>query len=196
MEYLTNYLTNINIDIVTIIPYEYLGQIFKLCFMSFLIVFLPLLLFLGYTHFKDALLEKEKKIASYLPKVILLAALGLVGGIFVCLKIFLPYLSIYQLQSGVQNMRTLSSVINFLIWISTGFALLFQLPLLLQALVKTGIIKIKQLQEKRKVVLVAIMIICAVLTPPDPLSLLLMIVPTYLMFEVTLYFIQRKLKKT
>ena len=71
-----------------------------------------------------------------------------------------------------------------------GFGLVFETPVVLVLLSILGLVESKTLAKNRKIVLVGILVLSALLTPPDPLSQLAMGVPTYLMFEVSILVIR------
>lgn len=67
-----------------------------------------------------------------------------------------------------------------------GFGIMFQLPVVVVILVRTGLVRTQTLRKSRPVVVIAILVLAAVLTPPDVISQLLMAVPTWLLFELAL----------
>ena len=67
-----------------------------------------------------------------------------------------------------------------------GFGLMFQLPVVVVVLVRTGLIRTATLRRSRPVVVIVILVLAAILTPPDVVSQLLMAVPTWLLFELAL----------
>jgi sec-independent protein translocase protein TatC len=67
-----------------------------------------------------------------------------------------------------------------------GAGLLFQLPVVVYFLTKVGIVTPKFLREYRKHSIVVILIVSAILTPPDPLSQALISIPLYLLFEISI----------
>ena len=74
--------------------------------------------------------------------------------------------------------------------VHSGFGLVFETPVILVLLSILGLVDAKFLSENRKFVLVGILILSALLTPPDPLSQLAMGVPTYLMYEISIIVIK------
>ena len=79
------------------------------------------------------------------------------------------------------------SVVMLLIF---GFGLVFETPVILVLLSILGLVDAKFLSENRKFVLVGILVLSALLTPPDPLSQLAMGIPTYLMYEISIIVIK------
>ncbi len=80
-----------------------------------------------------------------------------------------------------------------------AFGISFQLPLVLTLLAKAGVITAEDLEGKRKYAFLGIAVFAAFLTPPDPLSLVALIVPTYLLYEVAILavrYMEQKEEKT
>ncbi len=85
---------------------------------------------------------------------------------------------------------TLDRHVEIVIKTIIAFGLAFQLPLLVLALGWIGLIPSKVLREKRRHAIVAIFIIAMVLTPPDPVSQIIMAVPMCLLYEVCIWVIR------
>jgi sec-independent protein translocase protein TatC len=77
--------------------------------------------------------------------------------------------------------------LNFVGFMFLGFGAAFELPLLLFFLGLAGVVSVEQLQRQRRVAVVAIVAIAAVVTPSqDPYTMLIMAVPLYLLYELTI----------
>lgn len=72
-------------------------------------------------------------------------------------------------------------------WLCLAFGMMFQTPLLVIVLVKIGITSVKDLRQKRPYVLTVILIISAILTPPDVLSQLILALPAAMLFELGIF---------
>lgn len=93
---------------------------------------------------------------------------------------------------------TLEHYISLVLKILFGFGLCFQLPVLIVLLVKVGVLSTKTLAEHRKTALVAVAVVSAFIAPPDAISMLLLMVPLYLLFEGSLWvsrFLEGKKRK-
>ena len=84
----------------------------------------------------------------------------------------------------------MSGVINSFITMGVGFGIAFQFPLLMIFLVKFGLIKVSTLSSIRGYVVVILLIISAILTPPDVMSQLIMFFPLYFLYEGTLLYLK------
>lgn len=146
----------------------------------------PYILRQAWGFLAPGLYHGEKKFAGWLLLVscILFAA----GGAFALFAI-LPVVMAFSL--GFQT-PWLEAAIGFEQFISLigmmvlAFGLMFQFPAAVVLLVRTGAVSIERLGSLRSYVFVAILIISAILTPPDVFSQMMMAVPTYLLFELGL----------
>lgn len=82
------------------------------------------------------------------------------------------------------EMIRLTDYVAFVIKLILGFGLAFQLPLVLLALGVAGVVEPNQLQEKRRHVVVGLLVMAMLLTPPEPVSQLMMAGTLYLLYEV------------
>lgn len=103
--------------------------------------------------------------------------------------------------SQMMNWEILYDLENYyssVVWVPLATGVSFELPLLVVILIYIGALKPEFLKKYRRVIFVAIMIFAAVVTPPDPLTLVLLTVPLYLLYEAAVFvgvrLLGRKLK--
>ena len=109
------------------------------------------------------------------------------GGVCFAYFVVLPMLFHFMLAvapAGVAVMPDISEYLNTVLSLSLAFGLSFELPVAIVLLVITGFVTPAQLREARGYVLVGAFVVAAVLTPPDPLSQILLAVPLYLLYEL------------
>jgi len=135
----------------------------------------------------------EKKITNF--KIIVLSTLCLslfILGLFFGYKLLIP-LSISFFNSLSLNLEfidlnyTLENYLVYLIWILIISSMIFQIPAIMVFLIKVGILSREFLSRKRSYVIVFIFIIAALLSPPDPISQILIVIPLYILFELSLF---------
>jgi sec-independent protein translocase protein TatC len=87
----------------------------------------------------------------------------------------------------LKPMISVESALSFALWLSLGLGVLFQLPVILSALASWGLVTSHDLRRHRRQAVLVILILAAVLTPgPDVASQLLLAVPTYILFEISI----------
>ena len=133
-----------------------------------------------------ALYDNEKKFI----KTVVFAStfLFLLGACF-CIFVIMPIVVKFGLSFAGENITPvfgLSNIINLTLVMAASFGAMFQMPLITIALVKSGVISYESLSDKRPYVIVIILILAAIFTPPDVISQLMLGTPTYLLFETGL----------
>ena len=133
---------------------------------------------------------KEKK--AFLPFLLLTPVFFLAGAgfaYFVAMPWALHFLLSFQGDVGGVNQEALPGVGNYLSFCTRflfGFGVAFLLPILLMILERAGFVTREQLAKSRRYALVGAAAVSAVLTPPDAVSMLLMLVPLYGLYEFAL----------
>lgn len=133
-----------------------------------------------------ALYDNEKKFI----KTVVFAStfLFLLGACF-CIFVIMPIVVKFGLSFAGENITPVfgfSNIINLTLVMAASFGAMFQMPLITIALVKSGVISYESLSDKRPYVIVIILILAAIFTPPDVISQLMLGTPTYLLFEAGL----------
>ena len=141
-----------------------------------------------------ALYENEKKIVL---NAVVSSSIFFVLGVIFCVTTFLPLVikfGISFMSDNIQAVFGISNVINLAFWLMFSFGIMFQFPIIVYYLLKSKLIDIKSIKDKRPYVVVVLLIFAATLTPPDVISQLMLFIPSYLLFEGGLLFANLKLK--
>ena len=93
--------------------------------------------------------------------------------------------------SAVRNHFSLSQYVGFVLTLSLGFGLAFELPLVVLFIVAIGIVSTEKLGHYRRYIILIIFFVAAILTPPDVISQILLAVPMLLLFEGALFAARR-----
>lgn len=117
---------------------------------------------------------------------IVLFWLGLLFAFFVAVPFALQFFMSFE-TATITSAITLRNYVGFVNTMLLAFGLAFQTPIVLIFLMKTGLVPREYLARNRRIVLIVVMIVSAILTPPDALSMLVMTVPLYLLFEGSLW---------
>ncbi len=134
------------------------------------------------------LLPDEKKIVHiYGPVALALFLFGGTFAFFVVLPMSLQFFLGYAAE-GIRPLITLDKYVAYVVNVVLAFAVAFELPVLLFMLARLGVVQRAWLIEKRKFAVVAVLIVAAVLTPPDVVSQLMLAVPLVLLYELGIVF--------
>ena len=160
--------------------------------MGVLVAF-PYLIIQLYGFVAPALYTQEKKYSVLLIFFgVLLFALGVLLNYFVIFPFAFRFLSTYQVQEMVVNQIALKSYISTLLVLSLLLGILFEIPIIAYFLAKLGLIDKPLLVQYRKHAIVVLAILAAFLTPTaDVFTLLLVTVPLYLLYELSIHIVAR-----
>lgn len=134
-----------------------------------------------------ALYSNERKYSVYTVVVMyLLFVLGILMSYFILFPISFRFLGTYQVDVNIPNTITIDSYLSFFSSLTFMMGLVFQLPVMCFFLSKIGILTSAAMSRYRRHAFVVIMIVAAFITPPDLLTMVLVTVPLYLLYELSL----------
>lgn len=147
----------------------------------------PYILFELFRFITPALYENEKKYSVQVAGVIYaLFILGVLMSYYVLFPISFRFLGTYSVAERVHSSITLDSYVSTFTTLTLVMGLVFQLPVIAFALAKMGFISSAVLSEYRKHAFIVIMLVAAIITPPDLMTLILVTIPLYLLFEISI----------
>jgi len=131
--------------------------------------------------------KKERKNSKWaVTSVSFLFLVGVSFGYFVMSPLAVWFLSSYSISDMISNEFDITSYVSTVTALVFGSGLLFQLPVVVYFLSRIGIVTPKLMRQYRKHALVGILILGAIITPPDPLSQSLISLPLYLLYEISI----------
>ena len=138
---------------------------------------------------KPGLHSKERNITGgAVFYVSLLFAAGVLFGYYILSPLSINFLANYTVDESILNEFDLLSYINTLIMMVLACALMFQLPMLVYVLSKTGLVTPYLMRHFRRHAIVVILVIAAILTPsPDMFSQVIVALPIYFLYEISIY---------
>lgn len=177
--------------LVFIAPTEAFFVNLKVAFYAGLFLSVPLLLFQVWKFVAPGLYEHERRYSF--PFLIISTVLFLLGSIFAYVVI-LPIALHFLIAQGGELWKpniTLSNYLAFCMRLILAAGLIFEFPVLMYFLAKVGVVTPEFLIKNRKYAVLVAFIISAILTPPDVFSQVLLAVPLFLLFEVSIFVAKR-----
>jgi len=185
--YTTGYITSTSpCDLVALAPAEAVTAHLRLSVAIGIITASPVLLFQIWRFVAPGLYEKERKGVISVTVAGTLLFIG--GAAFAWFVMRRPALLLFQsFETGnIHGTWSVSAYLGFIGSFLLVFGAAFQLPLAVLFLTKTGVIQPRTLGKYRRHVVVGLLIMAAILTPPDPLTQVMLALPLYILFELSL----------
>ncbi len=180
-------------------PMEWFLLSLKLSAYVGLLLTLPYILYQICAFVFPGLKPNERK--TVLIMLIGCSALSLVGlavAYFGVFPLVLPYI-LQWTPEGVTTMLSISETVSLILMGLLAFAIVFQFPMVVLVLVYMDLLSPATLKHFRRQAIVGLAVLSAVLTPPDPISMLMMMTPLVLLYEVSIWLsylvVRRKRKK-
>ena len=147
----------------------------------------PYILFELFRFISPALYENERKYSVQVAGIIyVLFLFGVLMSYFVLFPISFRFLGTYAVADSVVSNITLDSYISTFVSLTLIMGVVFQLPVIAFFLGKMGIITSSALAHYRKHSFLVIMLVAAIITPPDLMTLILVTIPLYLLYEISI----------
>src|SRR5689334_9659390 len=164
---------------------ENITDYFKVAlYIAFAIAF-PVIFYQLFSFIAPGLTRKEKRLVyRSLPFVVVLFLAGASFAFFFAIPRAFRFLSGFN--SDLYDFSpTLSSVAAFYIQVSLGMGLAFQSPIVMYLLARLGVVSAKRMASSRRYVFIVVLIAAAIITPtPDPINMMIVAIPIYLIFEL------------
>ncbi len=159
-----------------------------LSFYGAVILAMPVVLYYIADFILPALKPNERE--SILPSFVF-GALLFIAGVVVCYYVMIPQtlkaFIKYSAWLEIKPQWTVSSYISFVTQFMLAVGLTFEVPLVILLLVRLGVVRASTVARSRKIMIAVAVILAAILSPPDPLSMVVMAVPLIMMFEVAVW---------
>ncbi|HLI67426.1 MAG TPA: twin-arginine translocase subunit TatC [Caulobacteraceae bacterium] len=172
-------------------PLEFFFTKMKLAGFGAIVLSFPVLALQLYRFVAPGLYRRERR--AFLPFLLASPVLFIMGAALVYF-IMLPFVLWFSLNQqitdnqavSVELLPKVSDYLNLVTTLLLGFGLCFQLPVVLALMGMAGLVSSKLLRSGRRYAIVAVFVIAAVLTPPDPISMMSLALPGVLLYEVSI----------
>ncbi|WP_258103019.1 twin-arginine translocase subunit TatC [Marinoscillum sp. MHG1-6] len=145
---------------------------------------------------KPGLYPKERNAtrgATFFVSVLFM--IGVSFGYFIVSPLSINFLAGYQLDPSIINEFDIISYVTTLVMLVMGCGLLFQLPIVVYFLTKAGLLSPSLMIRFRRHAIVVILLLGAMLTPPDPFSQVLVAIPLTALYEIGIFISKRVTKR-
>ena len=169
----------------------------KTSFIVGLVAIFPYVLYELWTFVKPALYAKElKSLKGVVVWAAVLFYIGISFGYFVLMPMSVNYLGTYHVSEDVKNTINLSSYIDIVTSLVLMTGLIFEFPMIVFFIAKLGLIGDKTMSQYRRYAIVGVLVVAMIVTPsPDVFSQVLVAVPLYVLYEVSILVARRVVKQ-
>ncbi|HEY0608965.1 MAG TPA: twin-arginine translocase subunit TatC [Chitinophaga sp.] len=175
------------------------GQVmlqFKLAFIIGLVVAFPYIFYEFWRFVKPALKEREVRGArGIIFWVSFQFFLGVAFSYFLMAPFTINFLAGYTITDKAVNQFFLDDYFSLMTQIILGMGILFELPVLVFFLTKIGLITPEFMRSYRRHAIVVILVLAAVITPPDVIDQLIVFTPLYLLYEISIFISRKALRE-
>ncbi len=161
-----------------------------------IIVAFPYIIWEVWSFIRPALYPTERKYSA--GAVIVSSALFILGVLFayfLIVPLTVNFLGTYQVSAAVPNQVSLTSYISTVVSVTLGVGVVFELPIFVYFFTKVGLLTPDFMRKNRKYMIVILLIISAIITPPDVFSQILVVIPLWGLYELSISISKRVYKK-
>ncbi len=183
----------VNLTIINIeLPAQFLLHL-KVSFIGGIILAFPYFLWELWRFVKPGLYPHEKKYAGGMVVYCsLLFFVGILFGYFILSPFSIKFLGQYQVSQAVTNQ--IRSYVNTVSMLVLACGIIFEMPILAYFFSRMGLLTPALLRQYRKHALVIMLVLSATITPPDVVSQLFLVLPLYLLYEISIFIAGRVYK--
>jgi sec-independent protein translocase protein TatC len=161
-----------------------------------LVIAFPYMFWEIWRFIKPGLVSNERKFSRWAVFFVsMLFFTGVAFGYFVMSPLAVYFLSTYSISDLIVNEFDITSYVSTIVTLVFGSGLLFQLPMVVYFLTKIGLLTPAFMKQYRKYALIGILVIAAIITPPDPFSQTMIAVPLFFLYEFSILISAMVLRK-
>lgn len=158
------------------------------CITAGFILAFPYILWELWKFISPALYKKERKnVSVFIFVASILFFLGVLFGFYVIIPMSINFCATFSVSKMIQNQFTIDSYIGMMKTSVIASGLFFELPIIIYFLTKLGLVTPSFLRKYRKYSVVIVLIIAAIVTPPDVVSQIIVAIPMLLIYEASIF---------
>lgn len=166
---------------------QFSAHIWTSIFAGFIISF-PYIIYQFWKFISPGLHENERKNArGFITISSFLFFMGVLFGYYIVTPLSINFLGTYQVADIVDNQIDIGSYIGLLRASVLASGLIFELPIIIYFLTKVGLVTPAFLKKYRKYALIIVLVLSAVITPPDIASQIIVAIPILILYQVSIY---------
>jgi len=160
------------------------------------IVAFPYVLYEFWKFISPGLRMNERKSArGFIFVASILFFIGVLFGYYVVTPLSINFLGTYQVSAEVLNEFDIGSYIGLVRACALSGGIIFELPIIIYFLTKIGLVTPEFLKKYRKFAIVIVLIVSAIITPPDIASQIIVAIPVVILYEISIHISRAVIKK-
>ena len=188
-----------NVTMYVFSPAEPLRVYMMFAFVIASAITMPVALYHLWAFVKPGLTKSEQRITlTYIPFAVIMFCLGLLFGFYVIFPYLIRFMTGLSAALGTTETFGIYRYFGFMFNIVFPLALFFELPLVIMLLTRLRILHPDLLRRGRRVAYLGMVMLAAVITPPDLVSNIMVAVPLILLYEISLFlctWLHRRIRK-
>lgn len=152
------------------------------------VIVLPVILYQIWAFVSPGLYSNERKLTlSYIPIVMLLMLLGMAFSYFILVPYIIQFTFELSEDMGIETTIGINQYFGFLFRTVLPFGLIFQMPILVLFLTQLGLLTPMFLKKNRKYAYFILLVIAALIAPPDLMTHIMLTIPMIVLYEISIY---------
>ncbi|MDX2248362.1 MAG: twin-arginine translocase subunit TatC [Bacteroidia bacterium] len=177
----------IDVTLIAIDPYEQFLKSMSISMVAGFVIAFPYFAWEIWRFIKPGLHPREQKgMRGNVLVMSLLFFMGVSFAYYVILPFSIQFLAGYKLSADIENQWKIGYVISMVTQIAIGGGIIFELPVVVYYLAKIGIVTPEFMRTYRRHAVVVLLVLAAVVTPPDWISQVLVFIPLMILYEISI----------
>lgn len=169
-------------------PYEQFMTAFSIAIFGGFVIGFPYVAWETWRFIRPGLHAKEQgKLRGNVFIISVLFFIGVAFSYYIVTPFSVIFLSQFKIADDVQNLWKIGDVIDLVTQITLGGAVIFEMPIVVYYLAKLGLLTPEFMREYHRHAIVVLLVLAAIITPPDVLSMILIFIPLLLLYEVSIW---------